>query len=99
MQASSTLRVAVDSIESLNLGSVRLKASPPFFIAGFGVGRDAAALQRAGGRRDDAEHPGAQKLTSPDGCFAPIAHQNSPWSADNVVTPSERETLERSRNG
>src|SRR4051812_43606798 len=99
MRPSSTLRIAVDSIECLNLGSARLKAFPAFFIVGFGVGRDASALQRACGRRDDAEHAGTQKLTSPDGCFAPIAHQNSPWSTDNVVTPSERETLERSRIG
>src|SRR4051812_20767030 len=77
MRASSTLRVAVDSIESLNLGSVRLKTSSAFFNVGFGVGGGTAALQRGCGRGDDAEHSRTQKLTSPDGCFLPIAHQKN----------------------
>src|SRR6266849_3188691 len=51
---SLMLRVAVDSVEGLNLGRVCLKASLAFFAVGFGVSGGGAWLQRARGGCEEA---------------------------------------------
>src|SRR5258708_4138859 len=85
MGACSTLRVAVGSVELLTLARVRLIARFAFFAVGFGVGGGGADLHGACGRCDEADHAGAEELTSPHCCLGPLAHRNSPWSADVVV--------------
>src|SRR6476660_6712611 len=71
---SSALRLAVDSIEVLNLGGVWLKASLAFFAVAFGVSGSDAGLQSACGGCEQAGHAGAEQLPSSD-CCLPFAHE------------------------
>src|SRR5882757_6325007 len=75
MGASSTLRVAVDSVELLHLARVCLIARLAFFAVGLGVSGGGADLRRACGCCDEADHAGAEQLTSPHCCLGPLAHR------------------------